>query len=228
VIPKVLHRIWFGDRERPRLYDHYWQEWQNLHPDWELKTWTEDNLDGVINQQSYDDVAVSAKSGGTPMSHGRAVAVMRADIVAYELVYRHGGVYVNCDVFPLKSFDPLLVHTAFMGMEDDVHICNAVMGGEPGHRLYGDVIERLPLSVIESGGGGMELATGPQFLTRVWRSDPDYDLTVLPVDAFYPVHHSNVPVGTTDFRPFIDMARAKDSYACHIWGHRSQEGELSR
>lgn len=226
MIPKILHRIWFGDRERPRLYDHYWQAWQDLHPDWEFRTWTEADLDGLINQQSYDSVALTAKSAGTAMSHGRAVAVMRADIVAYELVYRYGGVYVNCDVLPLKSFEPLLEHHAFMGMEDDLHICNAVMGGEAGNRLYGDVIAQLPASVIETGWAGMELSTGPQFLTRVWRSDPTYDLVALPTTAFYPVHHSNVPWGSTNYSPFVDEAITQDSYACHMWGHRSQEGKL--
>jgi len=225
VIPKRFHRIWFGARERPVRYDEYWIAWQELHPDWEFYTWTEHNLPELHNQWAFDHVAETAKSCGVQMSHDRAVAVMRADIAAYELIHQFGGVYLNCDMLPLKSFDGLTEHSAFLGMEDDYHVCNAVMGGEAHHPLFTDTIHTLNASLMNYEGIGMEVATGPQHLTRVWRSG-DYDVKILSREAFYPVHHEEVPYGTDDFEDFEVRGLAANSYAVHMWGHRSQEGRL--
>jgi hypothetical protein len=56
--------------------------WQELHPDWEFYTWTEDNLPELFNQEAYDRIPLVAKSCGVPMSFDRALAVQRADVVA--------------------------------------------------------------------------------------------------------------------------------------------------
>lgn len=228
MIPKIFHRIWFGDRPRPERYDEYWQMWQDLHPDAEFHTWTEDNIPNLANQEAFDQVRSIAKSCGVTMAHKRAVAVQRADIVAYEIVSRFGGVYLNCDMMPLKNFDPLLKDNAFLGMEDDHHVCNAVMGGVPNHPLFENVIRFLPMSLAMHGNIGMEVATGPQHLTRVWRAMDYRDVKVHPVDTFYPVHHSQIPYGTENFDSYVELAKHRQSYAVHMWGHRSQEGRLYR
>lgn len=225
MIPKKFHRIWFGDRPRPERYDEYWAAWQDMHPDWEFHTWTESNLGPLVNIVPWTVVGEIAKSCGVSMSHDRAVAVMRADIAAYEIVHNLGGFYLNCDMMPLKPFTPLTGSHAILGMEDDWHVCNAVMGGEPKHPLFRDVIRMLPVSLQQYGSIGMEVATGPQLLTRVWRSGT-YDVDVLPTSAFYPAHHSEVPYGSDNFDHVVQKGRDQDSYACHMWGHRSQEGDL--
>lgn len=228
MIPKRFHRIWFGARQRPDRYDEYWKMWQDLHPDAEFNTWTEENLPGPLyNQFAYDRVQETAKSCGVPMSHERAVAVMRADIVAYEIVHNLGGVYLNCDMVPLKPFDELLENKAFLGMEDDYHVCNAVMGAEAGHPLFATTIRNLNQSLIMYDNIGMEVATGPQHLTRVWRGG-DWDVEILPQKAFYPVHHNEIPYGSKNFETIIERGRKKDAFAVHMWGHRTQEGKLNR
>jgi mannosyltransferase OCH1-like enzyme len=226
VIPRKLHRLWLGQRPRPALYDAFWAEWQALHPDWTLVTWTESNLPPLINGSVVDDLAVSARSAGIPMAHDRAVAVARADVIAYELMWRYGGVYINCDMQPLKSLEPLLEHDAFVGMEDDTYLCNAVMGAIPRHPLFQLLIDELPGNYSVHRGRGMEVATGPQFLTRVVKeATVPGSLTVLPQSAFYYAHHGSIAVGE-DASAFVNGARAAGAYALHHWGHRTQEGEL--
>jgi mannosyltransferase OCH1-like enzyme len=226
VIPRVLHRIWFGQRPRPKLYDAFWADWQALHPNWTLITWTESNLPPLINGHIFEDLAVSARSAGIPMDHRRAVAVARADVVAYELVWRYGGVYINCDMQPLRSLEPLLVHSAFVGMEDDTYLCNAVMGAELHHPLFEKVLADLPARYSEYRDRGMELSTGPQFLTSVVNSATmPGSLTVLPQSAFYYAHHGSIRPGE-DASAFVNGAYAAGAYALHHWGHRTQEGEL--
>lgn len=225
MIPRKFHRIWFGTRPRPAKYDEYWKAWQALHPGAEFYTWTEDNLPELVNAAAYKTAAFIAKAGAVPMAQERAIAVMRADIVAYELVYQFGGVYLNCDVLPLKPLDDLLNYEAFFGLEDDIHLCNAVMGAKPEHPLLFDVIKGLRKNMHTYKDVGMEKATGPQYLTKVYSSG-DYEVEVLPQSAFYPLHHGSIPHGSDYSDVGIRLAKEQGSYACHMWGHKTQEGLL--
>lgn len=229
MIPKVFHRIWFGDRPRPERYDEYWNQWQELHPTATFLTWTEDNLPSLDNQTVYNQLAMGdvARSGGVTMDRERAIAVQRADVVAYELINQYGGVYLNCDIAPLRSLDKLLLSSsAFFGREDNHFLCNAVMAGFAGHPIFEDLVRYLPSRFRQYWTSGMEVATGPHHLTHVWNSGT-YDALVLPVDAFYPVHHSSIPYGTGSYDSYLEIGRQKDSYAVHMWGHRYQEGQFN-
>lgn len=227
MIPRKFHRIWFGTRERPKRYDMYWKRLQEHHPNAEFHTWTEENLFPLINQAAYDQLASKAR-GGVPMTQERTIAVQRADVVGYETVYQFGGVYLNCDVLPLKSFDTLLSHKAFLGMEDDYHICNAVMGGEKNHPLYGEVVEGLQANLDQFWSHGMEVATGPQYLTKIWRKS-QHEVKILPRDAFYSTYHGDLPWGGgIDYGEIVARGQEKDAYAVHMWGHRTQEGNFNR
>lgn len=228
MIPQKFHRIWFGTRERPQRYDEYWQMWQDMYPEATFYTWTEDDLPTLYNQEIFDRLSVPgfAKSGGVAMSHERAVAVQRADMVAYEILSQFGGVYLNCDMMPLAPMDDVLaLQAAVFGMEDNYFLCNAVMAAEPEHPLLRDCVRGLATHFDRYWRDGMEQATGPRWLTHVWRSG-SYDALVLPPSAFYPVHHSEIPYGTEDFEPFVEIGKRKNAYAVHMWGHRSQEGRL--
>jgi inositol phosphorylceramide mannosyltransferase catalytic subunit len=225
VIRRTLHRLWLGQRPRPAQYDAFWADWQALHPTWTLVTWTDHNLPPLINDSIVEDLVLTARSAGIPMSHDRAVAVARADVIAYELVWRFGGVYVNCDMQPLKSFEPLLKHSMFVGKEDDHYLCNAVIGAERHHPLLADIIDKLPNNYSRHRTAGMELATGPQFLTRVAEEYDGDDVTVLPREAFYFAHHGSIQPGE-DASAFVIRAREAGAYALHHWGHRTQEGDL--
>lgn len=227
MIPRIFHRIWLGDRPRPERYDEYWDMWKDLHPSADFITWSEDNMPILENQAAYDFVGRVARSGGVNMSESRAVSVMRADVMAYELVNQYGGVYLNCDMMPLKPIDDLLEHSAFLGMEDAHFVCNAVMGAEREHPLFQEAVLQLTERLYQNYGAGMEVATGPHHLTNVWRNG-QYDVTILPTTAFYPVHHSQIPYGTKTYDSYAEIGREKGAYAVHMWGHRSQEGSLNR
>lgn len=225
MIPRKFHRIWFGTRPRPTKYDEYWQAWQELHPDAKFHTWTEDNLPDLVNATAYKAVAFTAKAGAVSMSHERAVAVMRADIVAYELVHQFGGVYLNCDIAPLRPLDDLMGGEAFIGKEDDYYLCNAVMAARPRHPLFTDVIQGLRKNLRQFTDQGMEKATGPQYLTSVFKTQP-YDVNVLPSHYFYPLSHAVIPHGQDMSEYAIAEGKRLGSYAVHMWGHKTQEGQL--
>lgn len=211
VIPRVLHRICFGDRLRQASYDEYWRQWAALHPGWDLHTWTERNVPPLRNQAEYDHCA------GASIATTRATAAQRADIAAYEIIWRFGGVYVRCDMQPLRPLDDLLVHPAFAGMEDDRNLCNAALGGEPRSLFFDAVISELPFGVATNPHAATGVQTGPHLLTAIWQTIPGL-ITVLPREAFSFAYHGQIH-GGGNAAAHVAAARSAGAYAIH---HRGQ------
>lgn len=223
MIPNIIHRTWLGPRKRPELFDEFWQEWERLHPNYEFHTWTEENLFPLQNQDIYDRLGTEwglAKSCGHSMAAERAIAVQRADMLAYEILYKYGGVYINCDMYPLKTLNDLMLHPAFAGMEDDNFLCNAIMGSTMNNPLFKDLLDSLPKHFEQWAWLGMEKATGPQFFTEIAARHP---IVKLPRTDFYPVYHGES--GAMSVQEIIEAGKRLNSYACHMWAHRKQKGD---
>jgi len=165
-----MHRI-FLDEPVPSRFDAYWNGLQALHPGWEFVTWDDSNaLDWLVCRTEFDQASTHAG---------------RSDVLRYEILARHGGVYVDTDVEGLRPFDELLDGTPFAGWEDDNMICPTVMGAEAGHPAITELLDNLPRWVARYRHQPPNRQTGPYFLTRYWRWRPDVRL--FPSVTFYPV-----------------------------------------
>jgi hypothetical protein len=56
----------------------------------------------------------------------------KADIIRLEMLWKHGGIYLDLDVISINPFDPLLGHAFVMGIEPGTGLCNAVILAQPG------------------------------------------------------------------------------------------------
>src|SRR5690606_28737488 len=84
VIPRVFHAFW-GGPPMPAHLAAYLRRWQELHPYWEFRLWTPDNLPRLRNQDLFDAPEIySPKSNPWQW---------RSDLARYELLYDMGGVY---------------------------------------------------------------------------------------------------------------------------------------
>lgn len=163
-IPHVLHRIWLGDATVPQAHVEYGDSWQKLHPDWELRLWT--------------DADVPSPPG---VERARNVGE-RADLIRYEILRRHGGIYVDTDVECLRPIDTLLEGvTAFAAYEVPGRLCNAVIGAVPGHAAFTRATE---LAAVTVGRGTYPQATATAFLTYVFERFED--VTLFGPERFYP------------------------------------------
>lgn len=66
--------------------------------------------------------------------HGRPLKMRvqhRADIIRMQIMLNDGGMYLDSDVVPLKSWEDLRHTPLSMGLESDAGLCNAVMVGAP-------------------------------------------------------------------------------------------------
>lgn len=194
-IPKVFHRIWLDDPIPPK-FDQYWKMFQNLHPDWEFRTWNtgEEALDFLENKALWDMVDPIAG---------------RSDLLRYEIIGRLGGIYVDTDVEPLKSFEPLLeCECPFIGWESEDRLCPTVIGSPPMHPKMMSVVEGLSDWVIShKDEKDPVIQTGPIYITEVLKGVDGFRR--LPPYYFYPVGPTERSLLNGDYHP--------DSYSVHHW-----------
>lgn len=122
-IPKTIHYCWFGKTEIPDHLKKYMESWREYCPDYEIVRWDESNYD--ISQNQYMKEAYESKKWGFVPDYARL-----------DIVYEHGGIYLDTDVEILKSFDDLLCSSSFMGFADqhDVNLGHG-FGAAKGNQL---------------------------------------------------------------------------------------------
>lgn len=127
VIPKTIHYCWFGRGEKPAIFSRCYRSWVEKLPDYQIIEWNEDNFDVRCNEyvsQAYDNKMFAFVSD-------------YARLVALET---QGGVYLDTDVEVLKSLDPFLSNSLFMGYESESGIApGLIMGSVKGHPFLSDM-----------------------------------------------------------------------------------------
>jgi hypothetical protein len=200
-IPHVFHRIWIGAAMPPE-FEAFGPQWANLNPGWEVRTWGEADIDalGMVNRDLYDRAP--------ELCPERFIPRFRANLARYEILHRHGGVYVDTDLRPLAPMPDLDGIGAFAGWEREPEwIGNSVLGCAPGHEFFARLIDGAAASVAAHPGARSPVTTGPQYLTRTWRADPG-DLHLFAEPVFYPQHWRDI----TD-----DLVPHPDTVAHHLW-----------
>lgn len=200
--PRTFHRIWFDEPERPRFAG--WRDrLQELHPDWEIRTWgssaevrellATEKLRGL-----WDRYLESDPFGRIP------------DIARYVLLHTFGGVYIDTDFEPLRSFDELLEDPRpFAAWENERTMCTALLASPPAHDAIGVLIDGLPKQLGKTQGKPANYAAGPEYATPIWRARDD--VRRLPPWTFY-------PVGWWEKHMLGDPANYHpETYAVHHW-----------
>lgn len=208
-IARTFHSLWTG----PPMPDHlrrYLATWTQVHPGWEHRIWTDDDLDWLQNQDLYDFAEAITKHTGQ----------FRADVARYEILHRHGGVWVDCDFEAINPIDELLLGVdCFAAWEtDDVWIGNAILGAVPGHPLYEALIEGLPANVKAHRGKRPNVLSGPQYLTPIALR---HDIDVFAAEQFYPYNYSDVGTDREN-GPF------PSAFAIHHWSNQRKRRGLTR
>lgn len=104
LIPKKIHYCWFGQNEIPDEYQRCIESWKKFCPDYEIIRWDESNYN--IYKCQYMNEAYKEKKWG-----------FVSDFARLDIVYKHGGIYLDTDVELIKSYDELLYQPAFCGIE---------------------------------------------------------------------------------------------------------------
>lgn len=104
-IPKIIHYCWVGGKEKPASVQYCIESWKRFCPDYIIKEWNESNYDFSKNKYMWQ--AYEAKKWGFVPDYARL-----------DIIYEHGGIYLDTDVELVKSYDSFLDKDAFMGFEN--------------------------------------------------------------------------------------------------------------
>jgi mannosyltransferase OCH1-like enzyme len=189
MIPRILHRT-LPAEPRPEV-EGLWETVVGRTVGWERRTY-----------QSPRDPDCWPETGHLfALCPDRS---MESNLVRFEALWEHGGVYVDSDVSLVRPLEPLLKHRLFVGLESASWLGMAVIGAVPRHPAVRVALDAM-MAHVAAGG---PRSTCPRVVTPLWRDRRD--VTVLPPSAFYPVPYGQ----TADGRDFSDDPRV---FAVHHW-----------
>lgn len=131
MIPKIIHYCWLSldNAPFPEEMKACVETWKKYLPDYEFKLWDLSSFD-IESSQWVRDAYYSKKYA------------FAADYIRCYALYNYGGIYLDCDVQILKSFDPLLHLPYFIGREQSEYgIESAIIGFEKGNALVKDLLD---------------------------------------------------------------------------------------
>ena len=148
----------------PKAMQHLRDHMLSLHPDWDYKLWTLQNIPPIKNLATYEFLKRD---------------MFKSDVIRYEILYEHGGVYADTDFLFYRNIEPLLHDTdhLLIGQLDKGKlgwINNALMAFEPRHAFIKALIDGMPemlrkgIKQVDKVGEmttGLHVA-GPIYLTK--------------------------------------------------------------
>lgn len=214
MVPRLIHRQWYGPRKMPDRYKENAQLWEQLNPGWTVVDYDYKNLPPLRNEKEFNGVGATWLPRRGDGKEASLVQVTRADIAAYEILWTFGGLYVNCDMRPVRPLpDELSNQNITLAYEvDEILISNAWMMAESQNPLINRVIEELPASV-RNPDRGVDYVTGPRLLTEVVRRHAP-NTHILPARFCNP------------WLPTQAQERHPDTICVHEWGHATRDEEL--
>jgi hypothetical protein len=198
VIPRKLHFVWLGSKPVP---EEWLVPWRALHPGWEVRLWREADLAKLpmLNRAHFDALMADE------CWHGAA------DIARYEILLDKGGVYVDIDSKPLRTFDGASFMDAsfFAGYEPTQsmpgRVANGTIGAEQGHHVLRQLVELISeMTVVQPPWdtiGGTAL-TSVLTLHKYCECKPQ----ILPARTFYATNAHGRPTPGKD-----------QPYSEHFW-----------
>lgn len=123
MIPKVINYCWFGGNPKPQMIQDCINSWKKYCPGYEIKQWDESNYN--VNKNPYTRAAYKSKKWA-----------FLTDYVRLDILYQHGGIYMDIDVKLIKSLDLLIQKGPFMAFEQRGRVNTGVgFACEPGNLI---------------------------------------------------------------------------------------------
>jgi len=142
-IPKLIHRIWLGGH-MPAIFYKYGHLLEEHLKGWKFILWTDQNVE-------YDGWEVRQIQTLMPFRNDYAyrkalTTSARINILKTEILYRFGGVHIDCTFECLKNFEPIIGGLeAFVELDNENYsVNNSIMGCTQGHPWMRHIIDQIP------------------------------------------------------------------------------------
>jgi inositol phosphorylceramide mannosyltransferase catalytic subunit len=203
-IPRIFHRIWLGADPMPAEFEAFGKSWEHYHPNWKCRLWSDRNIPPLRNRWVFDQSTSLAA---------------RANVLRYEVLLDHGGVYIDTDFECKRNLEPLIREVeCFAARQHDGMINNAIIGSTPGHPLIRTIIERLDSEARYTFDEIPSVTqSGPYFFTRIAQNFPG--ITIFPPELFYPYEW---------FQRWRKNETYPDAYGVHHWSLSARNSEFPK
>lgn len=131
MIPKVIHYVWLGKKEKPEKIQNAMSTWQRVLGEngYKIIEWNESNWNVFQSKFTEDNY----KAG----KYAYVSDVMRLDIL-----YKYGGIYLDTDMLVKKKFDSFLDKKAFWGMMYNNAVSTNIIGTEKGNKFIKYILDK--------------------------------------------------------------------------------------
>ena len=144
-IPRIIHYIWFGKKEKSKAVKKCIASWRKYCPEYKIIEWNETNYNVKKNQYMYE--AYRAKKWA-----------FASDYARYDVVYRYGGIYLDTDVELVSSLEPLLQNMMYMGFLEDKRVNSGLgFGSVAGNIILKEILQYYDGKSFYKKNGEMDL-----------------------------------------------------------------------
>jgi hypothetical protein len=194
-IPRTIHRVWFGEKPMSAEHERFGETFAFHHPSWDTRLWTDADL------LELDITADERERARTPSE--------LSNLARYEILSRHGGVYVDTDLECQRPLDPLLRGIdAFAALEATGRLATGILGSVADHPIF----TRAARNARRTLGVGAHSAdaNGPYFFTLIAEQEigREPSIAIFGASLFY-------PYSWTELERCHE--RFPDAYAIHHW-----------
>lgn len=148
-LPRILHSIHLGPDPLTPEAERRIGGWVAAHPGWVHHHWTSETL---ARQTDFGP-------------HAAAGTVEMTELIKYQVLLRHGGIYFDFDIECLQSLEPLLDDLdVFFVQEVNGEISGTVIGAVPSHPLIALILKNVQLGL--SGALRPRAGTPDELLRR--------------------------------------------------------------
>ena len=213
MIPKIIHYCWFGPKAYPRIVRRCMATWHKHLPGYDFMLW---------NEQSCAAYAVE-HGLFNPMEHPFVVSAYKAkkyafvaDYVRFWALYYVGGIYLDTDMYVVRSFDALLETEFFCGWEtaegSAQHSADGIVSyGALGACALGacarDILAKYDTLRFDEAHLADYIV--PRIITPIILQHSE--ATIYPYDYFYPLPFNKRT--ELRFKTYI----TQNTFAIHLW-----------
>lgn len=153
-IPKKIHYCWFGDSEIPDFNKKCIESWRKYCEGYEIVEWNEKNYD--IEKNGYMYEAYKRKKWGFVPDYARL-----------DIVYKHGGIYLDTDVEIIAPIDDFLYQDAFVGFENEKNInLGSGFGAKKGNNIIKLLMDDYEKRTFINADGTINDEPSPQIQSK--------------------------------------------------------------
>jgi mannosyltransferase OCH1-like enzyme len=198
MIPKTIFYCWFGNNKKSEIIQKCINSWKEVLPEYEILEINETNFD--VQKNPYTQKAFAEKRWA-----------FISDYARLEFLEKSGGIYLDTDMFVLKSFDEFLNYDLVLGKEDAEFISAGMIACTKNNLFIQQVLKKYEQI---SNQKDFEFITIPRILTEIYLDQKKFLQNVKVFESIY-----FYPFSAKDINKFNYKNAPEISFAVHLWNY---------